>query len=120
MGDADIDAYDKASLTPLHEAASAGKGGAIKLLLKSGANVVLTDKNNKTALDIAKDYNRLTCVKYLEKGLEKHNKRMSKKMSLKASSHSTNSMNSNASSNLSTDVKHEHNLQPKKKSTKKH
>merc|ERR1712228_837916 len=48
--DADIDCYDKAMLTPLHEAASSGKGSIIKLLLKNGANVVLTDKSNKTSL----------------------------------------------------------------------
>ena len=98
--DADIDCYDKAMLTPLHEAASSGKGSIIKLLLKSGANVVLTDKNGKTALDIAKEFNRQTCVKYLEKGLEKHNKKMSKKMQLKAST--------------SNEIKNEPTLHPKK------
>merc|ERR1712154_217763 len=105
--DADIDCYDKAMLTWVHEAASSGKGSIIKLLLKNGANVVLTDKNNKSALDIAQEFHRHTCVKYLSKAVEKYNKKMQKKLQLKASASDEVTL---ANSLLPKTIKHEHKM----------
>ena len=49
----DVNARTSDGKTPLHSAASMGKGEAIDQLLKNGANPAITNSDHKTARDIA-------------------------------------------------------------------
>ena len=65
-----IDALDAANLTPLHEASCAGEAKVVKLLIKWGANTDITDVQERTALDLAKQFEREKVIHLLTTKIE--------------------------------------------------
>ena len=63
---AKIDAQGVENTTPLMLAAQTGNTGAVRLLLKRGANRKLKSSEGKTALDYAREERNAEIVKLLE------------------------------------------------------
>ncbi|MCZ6674618.1 MAG: ThuA domain-containing protein [Verrucomicrobia bacterium] len=66
-GGADVKRLSAAGGTPLHEAAVGGNAELIKLLLDAGVDPTVISDHDKSALDIAKEYENVVAVKILEK-----------------------------------------------------
>ena len=64
---AQIEATDKNGSTPLIQAAWVGKTDVVKLLLDKDANILQTNNDGKSALDIAREKNHTEIVSLLEK-----------------------------------------------------
>ncbi len=60
--DADIEATDKDGFTPLLNAACEDHAENILCLLKQGANVASLDKQDRTAIYLASEFNNLTSL----------------------------------------------------------
>lgn len=60
-----VDSVEGNGWTALHAAAFSGQEEVVTLLLKSGANTTLKDKNGKTPLDLANSKKHLTIAKIL-------------------------------------------------------